>query len=329
MKSYIVTTYGNPEEVVHLQEVDQPKPEGKQVLVKVKAAPVNDYDWSASSGLPKSYRLLFGWSKPRKRFQRLGMEVAGIVEETGPEVTQFKVGDAVYGDTSDHEFGSFSEYMCVNEKALHIKPERMSFVDAVAIPHAAMLAYEALIDLGKLGKGQQVLINGAGGGMGTFGLQIAKTYDAEVTGVDGAHKFDMMRDHGFDHLIDYQQEDFTQNGKQYDLILDAKTNRSPGAYLKSLKPKGKYISVGGKSGKLLQLAFFGGVIKLFTGKLFKVLALEPNKYLDKMNEMYEAGAIKPVIDGPHSFDKVPYLIKYFGDGLHKGKIVITMEEDIL
>ena len=147
--------------------------------------------------------------------------------------------------------------------------------------------------------------------------------------MDGAHKFDMMRDHGFDHLIDYRQEDFTRNGRQYDLILDAKTNRLPGALLKSLKPKGKYISVGGKSGKLLQLAFFGGVIKLFTGKSVRVLALEPNKYLDKMNEMYEAGAIKPVIDGPHPFDKIPYLIKYFGEGLHKGKIVITMEEDIL
>lgn len=329
MKSYIVTTYGNPEEVVTLQEVDRPKPAGKQVLVKVKAASVNDYDWTASSGNPKSYRLLFGLTKPRKHFQRLGMEVAGIIEEVGLEVKKFQVGDAVYGDTSNHEFGSLSEYQCVNEEALHIKPAGMPFVDAVAIPHAAMLAYEALIDLGNLAKGQQILINGAGGGMGTFGLQIAKTYDAEVTGVDGVHKFDMMQELGFDHVIDYQQEDFARNGKQYDLILDAKTNRSPGAFLRSLKPNGKYISVGGKSGKLLQLFFLGRVIKLFTGKSVKVLALEQNKYLDKMNEMYESGAIKPVIDGPHSFDKVPYLIKYFGEARHRGKIVITMEEDIL
>lgn len=289
------------------------------------ATTINDYDWSACSGNPRSYRLLFGLTKPRKRFQRPGMEVAGIIEALGPEVTQFKVGDQVYGDTSNHEFGTFSEYFCVNESALHIKPEDMPFVDAVAIPHAAMLAYEGLVDLGKIQKGQQILINGAGGGMGTFGLQMAKTFDTEVTGVDGAHKFDMMRELGFDYLVDYQQEDFTQSGRQYDLILDAKTNRSPWEFIKALKPGGKYISVGGKSGKLLQLAFFGWIVKWITGKSVRILALDPNKYLDKMNEMYVAGTLKPVIDGPHSFDKIPALIKCFGEAKHKGKIVISLE----
>ncbi len=290
------------------------------------ATTINDYDWSACSGNPRSYRLLFGLTKPRKRFQRPGMEVAGIIETLGPEVTKFKAGDLVYGDTSNHEFGTFSEYFCVDESALHIKPEGMSFVDAVAIPHAAMLAYEGLVDLGEIQKGQQILINGAGGGMGTFGLQIAKTYDAEVTGVDGSHKFDMMKGLGFDHLIDYQKEDFTQNGKHYDLILDAKTNRSPWQFTKALKPNGKYISVGGKSGKLLQLALLGWIVKGITGKTARVLALDPNKYLDKMNEMYEAGLMKPVIDGPHTFDKVPQLIKYFGEAKHKGKIVISLKD---
>lgn len=329
LKTYAVTYYGEPEEVVKLVDKDLSKPVDKQVLVKIKAASINDYDLSATTGLPKSYRLLFGLKKPREKFRYLGMELAGIVEEVGPEASRFKVGDQVYGDTSTHEFGALSEYMCVNEAALHIKPASMSFAEATAIPHAAMLAYEGLVDSGGIREGQQVLINGAGGGMGTFGLQIAKTFKAEVTGVDGAHKFDMMRDLGFDHVIDYKQEDFTQNGLRYDLILDAKTNRSPWKFLKSLKPKGKYVSVGGQSGKLLQLVFLKGVIKLLTGKSVNVLALDPNKYLNKTNEMYEQGILKPVIDGPHGFEKVPELIKYFGEARHKGKVVIVMEEEIL
>lgn len=325
LKTYSVTTYGNPEEVLTLLEKDKPKPVGKQVLLKVMATTINDYDWSITSGEPLSYRLLFGLRKPRKKFQNPGMEVAGIVEALGPEVKQLKIGDEVYGDTSNYEFGTFSEYLCLNEGALLIKPAGMSFEEATAIPHAAMLAYEGLIDLGNIEPDQQVLINGAGGGMGTFAFQIAKTLNAEVTGVDGEHKFDMMRDLGFEHLIDYKKEDFTQNGLQYDLILDARTNRSPWKFLKSLKPKGKYITVGGRSGKLLQLMLLQGVIKWFSGKSVRMLALDPNKYLYKMNEMHEAGMLKPIIDGPHNFEKIPELIKYFGEAQHKGKIVISLE----
>ncbi len=325
MKAYSVTTYGNPEEVLTLLVREKPKPIGKQVLLKVMATAINDYDWSIVSGEPFSYRLLFGLRKPRKKFQSPGMEVAGIVEELGPEVKRLKIGDEVFGDTSNYEFGTFSEHVCLNEEALHVKSAGMSFEEATAIPHAAMLAYEGLIDLGNMQPDQQILINGAGGGMGTFAFQIAKTFGAEVTGVDGEHKFQMMRDLGFHHLIDYKKEDFTRNGKQYDLILDARTNRSPWKFLKSLKSKGKYITVGGQSGKLLQLMLLQGVIKWSSGKSVRMLALDPNKYLDKMNEMHEAGTLKPIIDGPYAFEKIPELIKYFGEAQHKGKIVISLK----
>lgn len=324
MKSFTVTSFGAPEKVVKLAELPKPTPSGDQVLVRVKAASINDYDWCVTSGRPFAYRLLFGLFKQKKRFQKLGMEVAGIVEEVGPDVKKCEVGDEVYGDLSDHEFGSLSEYVCVSECALTKKPEDMSFEDAAAIPHAAMLAYEALIDLGQLAEGQEILINGAGGGMGTFALQIAKVFNASVTGVDSGAKHDMMRSLGFDSVIDYRVEDFTKSGLKYDLILDARTSRSPFNFLRSLKKKGQYITVGGRSGKLIQLLVFRKIIGLFTGKRVKMLGLKPNKYLDQINKLYKEGKIKPVIDGPHPFERTPELIQYFGEANHLGKIVIKM-----
>lgn len=326
MKIYTHRAYGKPEEVITLQEVVKPQPVADQVLLKVKAAPVNDYDWCVVRGKPFAYRLFFGLFRPKKRFQKLGMEIAGVVEALGPDAGQFEVGEAVYGDTSDHAFGSLGEYLCVSEKALIRKPNAMSFEAAAAIPHAAMLAYEGLVDLGDIQDGQKILVNGAGGGMGTFAVQIAKQYNAEVTGVDSGDKFEMLRAQGFDHLIDYQQEDFTRRTEKYDLILDARTGRSPFNIQRALKPGGKYVSVGGKTGRLLQMALLKGLIRLFTGKRFQMLALKPNQHLDQINQWYEAGMIKPVIDGPHPFDQVPQLIQYFGEARHKGKVVIAMDE---
>ena len=324
MKSYIVTQYGKPEDVVSLKETEKPVPRAKQVLIKVKAAPINDYDWTATTGKPTSYRLLFGISKPKKRFQKPGMEVAGVIEAIGAEVTSFKVGDAVYGDLSNHEFGSLSEYLCVNEKALALKPEKMSFEEAASIPHASMLAYEGLIDAGNIQPNQKILINGAGGGMGTFAIQIAKTFNAKVTAVDSGPKEAMLRKEGAVHFIDYQKEAFTKSGTKYDLILDPRTNRPPWKFLSSLKKGGRYVTVGGQSGKLIQILLLTGLIRFFTGKRVMILGLSPNKYLDKMNELYDQGIIQPVIDGPHPFTEVPRLIQYFGDARHQGKVVIAI-----
>lgn len=325
MKAFTVDRYGDPEEVVILEEVDKPEPEKDQVRIKVKSATVNDYDWSVATGEPKSYRLLFGLSKPKKRFRILGMEASGIVDALGPEAEKYKIGDAVYGDTSNHGHGTVGEYFCVSEQALCLKPEVMSFEEAAAIPHAAMLAYEGLIDMGALQKGQKVLINGAGGGMGSFAVQIAKTMEGEVTGVDSGEKFEMMQSLGFDHLIDYRKDDFTRNGEKYDLILDARTARSPFSLQRSLKKGGNYVTVGGKTRWLLPLLLMSGLFRLITGKRFRILALRPNLHLERINQWYEEGKIKPVIDGPHPFEQIPRLVRYFGDAKHKGKIVVSMK----
>ncbi|MGB5895224.1 MAG: NAD(P)-dependent alcohol dehydrogenase, partial [Ignavibacteriaceae bacterium] len=254
------------------------------------------------------------------------MELAGIIEALGKNAALFKVGDAVYGDISGYGFGSFAEYICINEKGLVLKPGKMSFEQAASIPHASMLAVQALIDIGQVQKGQKILINGAGGGFGTFGLQIAKLYSTEVTGVDTGDKLEMMKSIGFDHIIDYRKEDFTKNGQRYDLILDAKTNLSTFNYLRSLSPNGRYVTVGGATSRLLQAFFLGRLILLFNKKTIRIVALKPNKDLDYINELFEVGKIKPVIDGPYKLNEVPEAIRYFGEGKHKGKIVITLDD---
>ena len=321
MKAIVFSKYGPPN-VLQLQEVSTPVPKEYEVLVKVHSSAVNDYDWSMVRGKPYLYRLMFGLWKPKKNIP--GMELSGTIEAIGEKVTAFIVGDAVYGDISEYGFGSFAEYICTHEKALVLKPAKMSFEEAAATSHASMLAYQGLMDIGNLKKGQQILINGAGGGVGTFGLQMAKLYDAEVTGVDTGKKLEMMKAIGFDHVIDYKKENFTKNGKHYDLILDAKTYRSPFAYARSLKPNGKYVTVGGKLTSLLLLLILKPWISLFSHKQLHILALKPNKDLAHINDLFEAGKIKPVIDGPYSLSQTAWAIQYFGEGKHQGKVIIRV-----
>ncbi|MFP6643379.1 MAG: NAD(P)-dependent alcohol dehydrogenase [Candidatus Latescibacterota bacterium] len=233
-------------------------------------------------------------------------------------------GDRVFGDVSESGFGGFAEYVCAREDALIHKPIKMTFEEAAAIPHAAMLAVQGLIDRGKIQRGQKILINGAGGGVGTFGVQVAKLYGAEVTGVDSAGKLDMLRSIGFDHVIDYEREDFTENGQRYDLILDTKTNRSPLKYARSLRPRGTYVTVGGDLTRLLQALFLAPWISIFGKKYIRIVALKPNKDLGYINELFEADRLKCVLDGPYELSEVPKAIQYFGEGKHKGKIVITV-----
>ncbi len=321
MKAIVCTQYGPPE-LLELREVEKPTPKAQEVLIKIHASAVNDYDWSMVRGQPYIYRLMFGIRKPKRPIP--GMELAGTVEALGPDVTAFKVGDAVYGDISAYGFGSFAEYICIHENAVKRKPATMSFEEAASIPHASLLALQGLKDIGKIREGQQILINGAGGGVGTFGLQMAKLYNAEVTGVDSGEKLEMMRSLGFDYIIDYKKEDFTKNGRQYDLILDAKTNRSPFAYARALKPIGSYVTVGGHLPRLLQALCLGPLISLFSKKNIRILGLKSNKDLEDVNELFEAQKIKCVIDGPYPLEKTPWAIQYFGEGKHQGKVVITM-----
>ncbi len=322
MKAQVYTKFGPPQSVLQLQEIPQPKPQDHQVLVKVHTTAINDYDWSMVRGKPYLYRLMYGLVKPKIPVP--GMELAGTVEALGPEVTSFKIGDQVYGDTSAYGFGTFAEYLCIHENALVHKPANMSFEEASSISHASMLALQGLRDLGKIQEGQQILINGGGGGVGTLGVQIAKQYNAEVTGVDTGEKLNMMKEIGFDHVFDYRQLDFTRKGKQYDLILDCKTTRSPFAYLRSLKPQGRYITVGGALPRLLQMFLIKGFINRFSQKTLDILPLKPNKGLEYINQLYENDQIKCIIDGPYPLSEVPKAIQYFGEGKHAGKVVISV-----
>ncbi|MBD0852085.1 NAD(P)-dependent alcohol dehydrogenase [Maribacter arenosus] len=324
MKAYTIKNYGAPDKVLKLSEVEQPQPATTEVLVKVCATTINDYDWCLATGKPFAYRLIFGLFKPKKKLRKPGMEVAGIVEQVGNKATKFKVGDAVYGDISNFGFGSFAEFLCIDEKALTLKPANMGFEEASSIPHAAMLALQGLRDAGQLKEGQKILINGGGGGVGAFGVQIAKLYNAEVTGVDTGEKLNAMKTQGFDHVIDYKKEDFTKGDQQYDLILDCKTNKSLWKFLRVLTPEGKYVTIGGKSGKLLQMLYMGPLLKLFSKKRLHMVMLKANQDLEYINELYEDKKIQCVIDGPYSFDKIPWAVQRFGDGLHHGKIVISV-----
>ena len=321
MKAIVYTKYGPPE-VIQLKEVEKPTPRDNEALVKVHAASVNDWDWMALNGESFVTRLIHGLLKPKIKI--LGCDIAGQVEAVGKNVKQFQQGDEVFGDLCECGFGGFAEYVCAPENALALKPASMTFEEAAAIPQAGMLAVQGLRDKGQIQSGQKLLINGAGGGVGTFGVQIAKLYGVEVTGVDSSGKLDMMRSIGFDHVIDYTKEDFTKNGKCYDLILDNKMNRSIFDYMRALSPNGIYVTTGGSIARFFQAFLLGPLISLFSKKSIRIVALKPNKDLAYMNELFEAGKITSVIDGPYKLSEVPEALRYFGEGNHKGKVVITV-----
>jgi NADPH:quinone reductase-like Zn-dependent oxidoreductase len=323
MKAAVYHEYGPPD-VLELKEVPKPEPKDDQVLVRVKAVCINDWDWQLMLGTPFVNRMMNGIFRPKK-MPVLGCDIAGIVEAAGEKVKQLKPGDAVYGDLSEAGFGGFAEYLCAPENALALKSPSMTFEQAAAIPQAGMLALQGLRDKWQLKDGQKILINGAGGGVGTFGIQIAKQYDVEVTGVDNAGKLDLMKERGFDHVIDYQKEDFTRSGKQYDLIIDNKTNRYVWNYLRVLNPGGLYAVLGGDTGKIMQIFALGSLVSKIAKKKVCVIMLKPNRDLAQINELFEAGKFNPVIDGSYTLDQVPEAMRYFGEGRHKGKVVITVE----
>jgi NADPH:quinone reductase-like Zn-dependent oxidoreductase len=319
MKAIVYTKYGSVDEL-QLKEVDKPTPKDDEVLVKVYAVSLNDWDFGLLQG-DFVNRILNGLKKPKR--QILGSDIAGRIEAIGKNITRFKIGDEVYGDLSG-QWGGFAEFVCAREKSLELKPASMSFEEAAAIPQAAMLAVQGLIDKGRISAGQKLLINGAGGGVGTFGIQIAKLYGVEVTGVDSTGKLDMLRSMGFDHVIDYTKEDFTKNGQRYDLILDAKTNRSMADYVRALSPKGVYVTVGGSMSRLLQLLLLAPSISLFNKKYMRLVSLKTNKDLIYMNELFESGKVKPVIDGPYKLEEFGKVFRIFERAEHKGKLVLTI-----
>ena len=323
MKAILLKEYGLPN-ILEIGEVAKPIPNDREVLVKIHAASINDWDWGLVRGKPFIIRLFFGLKKPKIKIP--GIDISGIIEAVGDKVSSFKIGDEVYCDLSECGCGGFAEYVCIPDKSLSIKPANISHNEASALPHAGLLALQGLVEKGKVKSGQRVLINGAGGGVGTLGIQILKPYGVEVTGVDSNEKLDVMNSLGYDHVMDYKKMDFTDTGDKYDLILDTKSNRSVFKYVRSLKKNGTYITVGGSMVRLLEIAVFGSLISLFTGKKLSVLIHEPNKGLDHLSKLVEKGQIKPVIDGPYAFEQIPELIQYFGEGRHLGKIIIEISK---
>jgi NADPH:quinone reductase-like Zn-dependent oxidoreductase len=320
MQAMVYTKYGSPD-VLHLVEIEKPTPTKFEVLVEVRAASANSWDWDLLRGVP-IFNRLGGPLKPQ--YKILGADIAGRVEAVGGNARKFQPGDEVFGDLSGCGWGGFAEYVCAHEDALALKPAGMTFEEAAAVPQAGVLAVQGLRDKGQIQSGQQVLVNGAGGGVGTFAVQLAKAFGAEVTGVDSPGKLDMLRSIGADHVIDYTQEDFTQNGRCYDLILDVVACRSIFGYRRALKPRGFYVIIGGSTATILQIVFLGPLISMIEGKKISLLLYEPNKGLDYMTELIEAGKIVPVIDRCYPLKQVPEAIKYLGEGHAKGKLVITM-----
>ncbi|MDZ7766050.1 MAG: NAD(P)-dependent alcohol dehydrogenase [Melioribacteraceae bacterium] len=323
MKAIILKEYGLPNDL-EIGEVAKPIPNDKEVLVKIHSASINDWDWGLVRGKPFVIRLFFGLKKPKITIP--GVDVSGKIEAVGSNVSSFKIGDEIYCDLSECGCGGFAEYVCVPENQLSKKPSNISYNDASALPHAGLLALQGLVEKGKVKSGQSILINGAGGGVGTLGIQILKSYGVKVTGVDSAEKLDLMKSLGYDSVMDYKKVDFTDTGEKYDLILDTKSNRSVFKYARSLKKDGTYITVGGSMYRLFEIALLGSLISLFTSKKLSVLIHKPNKGLDQISKLVEKGQIRPVVDGPYGFDKIPELIQYFGEGKHLGKIVVEIEK---
>lgn len=321
MKAIVFRKYGSPD-VLESAEVEKPTPRDDQVLVRVLAASLNDWDWGALHGKDFVNRLIFGLIRPKK--QILGSDMAGRVEAVGKGVLRFRPGDEVFGDLSG-DWGGFAQFVCARETALALKPPGMTFEQAAAIPQAAMLAVQGLRDVGRIRQGQKVLINGAGGGVGTFAIQIARLYEAEITAVDAPEKLDMLRSLGAAHVIDYTKQDFTRNGERYDLILDVKTARSIFDCARALGPSGVYVTVGGSMPRLLQALFVGPWISMTQGKNIRIVVLKANKDLAYMAELVEAGKVAPVIDGPYKLSEVRDAFRRFGEGRHKGKVVFAVE----
>jgi NADPH:quinone reductase-like Zn-dependent oxidoreductase len=316
MKAIVCTKYGAPE-VLQLKDVAKPAPKDNEVLINICAASLNAYDLHVMRGDPFLVRLIKGLFKPRNAI--LGADFAGRVETVGKKVKGFKVGDEVYGDLSGCGDGAFAEYVCVPEKILVAKPSGMTFEEAASTPIAALTALHGLRDVGQIQAGQKVLINGASGGVGTFAVQIAKSFGAEVTAVCNAEKLDVVRSIGADYVIDYTHEDYTRNGQQYDLILDIAANRSIADYKRALNPKGRCAVVGFSNfAHLLQVSLLGGK------RISLVYAKSDSNDFIYMNKLFETGKVKPVIDKCYSLDKTVEAVRYFEEKRVKGKVIITV-----
>lgn len=323
MKAIIYHNYGSPD-VLKLEDVRKPTPTDEEVLIRVHAVSINGSDREGLTGKPL-YARIGGLLKPSH--QILGSDIAGRVEFTGKNNTEFKPGDEVFGEIPGYH-GGFAEYVCTHGRTMALKPASMTFEEAAAIPQAGVIALQGIREKGQVQPGQTVLINGAGGSAGSFAVQLAKLYGAEVTGVDNTGKLDFMHSLGADHVIDYTREDFTKNGKLYDLILDVVAHRSVFAYKRALRPNGSYFFVGGSVAVLFQILLLGPWIRRTTGRNIRLLVVPQNRRdLLSITELCETGKVVPVIDRRYSLSEVPEALRYVAEGRAKGKVVISLEDN--
>src|SRR6266478_1454822 len=327
MKAIVYCDYGVPN--LKFQEIEKPTPADDQLLIKVRAASVNPLDWHFIEGTPYFMRVMgVGLRKPKDT--RLGVDFAGTVEAVGKNVTKFKPGDGVFGGRD----GAFAEYVCVREsRAVALKPANVTFEQAASVPIAGITALQGLRDKGKVQPGQKVLINGASGGVGTFAVQIAKSFGANVTGVCSGRNVDLVRSLGADQVIDYTKEDFTKGNERYDVILDnVGTGHSLSEYRKVLAPEGKYVQIGGggvgEQGFLgaLGRALWAPIVSKFGKQEMGMMMADPStKDLTLLGELTEEGKLKPVIDRTYKLEEVPQALAYLEQGHARGKVLITID----
>ncbi len=322
MTAIVYAKYGPPD-VLQLQEVDKPTPKANEVPVEVHAASLNASDWQHMRCKLLLRLMGNGLLKPKQRI--LGDDVAGRVEAVGKNVKQFQPGDEVFGISN---FGAFAEYRCVPEDKLVLKPASMSFEEAAAMPKVAIPALQGLRDKGKIRSGQKVLINGASGGVGTFAVQIAKSFEAEVTAVCSTRKMDLARSIGADHVIDYTREDFTKSEERYDLILDVAAHHSIFDCKRALSPEGIYVCIGGSFAGYFQAVLLGPLISIIGRKKMRSALGNPNqKDYAFLIELFQIGKVVPVIDRRYPLSEVAEAIRYVEEGQARGKVVITVEHD--
>jgi NADPH:quinone reductase-like Zn-dependent oxidoreductase len=327
MKAIVYRQYGSPD-VLHLEEISKPSAGANEVLIKVRAAALNPYDWHFMRGLPYLVRIIAGLKNPK--VTRLGFDVAGEVEAVGNNVTQLKPGDAVFGACAGPHAGAFAEYACTPESALATKPANVTFEQAAAVPLAAFTALQGLRDKGRIQPGQKVLVNGAAGGVGSFAVQIAKSFGAEVTGVCSTRNVEMAGSIGASRVIDYTRQDFTKGDQRYDLFFDTIGNHSLTACRRVLNPNGILVMAGGKSGRWKMGLLRGIRAKVISGfssrKLVGIFAKGSKEDLLFLRGLLEAGKITPVIDRCYKLNEVPEAIRYLEEGHARGKVIISLPD---
>lgn len=331
MKAIFYSHYGALDSL-YLSETDKPIPKNNEVLIKIAAVSINEWDWAMLQGVPFANRLMSGLRKPGIRV--LGADIAGTIEAVGKDVHRFKTGDEVFGDLSKapnkdemkYCGGGLAEYVCTTEHGLLLKPNSLTFVQSASLPQAGALAIQGL----RLGypfkPGQQVLINGASGGVGTIALQVCKSFATNVTAVCRGSKSDFVSAIGADEVIDYQKIDFTKLGRHFDFILDVKGYHSLLECRRALKSGGRYVMLGGATSKTIQMLLLGRMISTIGDKIMSLLIYKPNEGIDELLDLIQSGKVKPIIDKTFPLEKTTEAFRYYGEGRVHGKIVIDLQK---